>query len=109
MIRYEVMRHVQYGKIGEFLALQQQKNDLLIANGLKAYTVFCPAFGGLHYLTMECNYESIEEYAAQAKVAEGIKEMGPINGGLIALVVPGTASDQLRKTQLIPGSPADES
>jgi hypothetical protein len=109
VIRYEVMRHVQYGKIGEFLALQQQKNELLEKHGLKPYTVFCPAFGGLHHLTMEVNYDSIEEYAAEAKVAEGIEEMGAINGALIQLVVPGTAQDQLRKTQLVPGGVLDAS
>ena len=109
MIRYEVMRDVQYGKIGDFLALWKQKNDLLQANGLKAYTVFCPAFGGLHTLTMEVNYGSIEEYAAEASVAEKIAELGPINGELIKLVVPGSARDQLRKTQLEPGGPVDES
>jgi hypothetical protein len=109
VIRYEVMRHVQYGKIGEFLSLWEQKNKLLQANGLKPYTVFCPAFGGLHHLTMEVNYASIEDYAAEAKVADGLEEMRPINAGLIALVVPGTAHDQLRKTQLIPDGAIDES
>jgi hypothetical protein len=107
MIRYEVMRDVQYGKIGEFLALQEKKNAVLVAAGLKPYTVFCPAFGGLHFLTMECNYESIEEYAAEARAAEGLADLGPINGALIQLVVPGSARDQLRKTQLVPGEVPD--
>jgi hypothetical protein len=109
MIRYEVMRDVQYGKIGEFLALQEKKNAVLQGAGLKPFTVLCPAFGGLHFLTMECNYASIEEYAAEAKVAEGLADIGPINAALIQLVVPGSARDQLRKTQLVPGEAADAS
>jgi hypothetical protein len=109
MIRYEVKRDIEYGKIGEFLDLWKQKNDILEAAGLKAYTVLCPAFGGLHFLTMEVNYESIEEYAAESRAAEALSDLGPINGALIKLVVPGSARDQLRKTQLIPGGVTDVS
>jgi hypothetical protein len=109
VIRYEILRHIQYGKIGEFLSLQEKKNAILQANGLKPFTILCPAFGGLHHITIECDYESIEEYAAQSRAWEGLSELGPINGAMIELVVPGTAEDRLRKTQLVPGGALDAS
>jgi hypothetical protein len=48
--RHQVLRTLRHDALAEFLQLQRDKNTLLADAGLATYSVWAPAFGGLHHL-----------------------------------------------------------
>jgi hypothetical protein len=100
--QHRVYRNVAYGKAGEFLALQREKNDLLVAAGLTPYTVWAPALGGLHHLVMTAEFPSLAAFQAQGAALRTVAGYGDLNARQLALVIEGTARDEMLKLELAP-------
>ncbi|HMG43752.1 MAG TPA: hypothetical protein VK611_20640 [Acidimicrobiales bacterium] len=100
--QHRVYRNVTYGKAGQFIALQKEKNALLVAAGLTPYHVWAPALGGLHHLVMTAEFPSLAAFQAQGASLGAVDGYGDLNAEQLALVIVGTARDEMVKLELAP-------
>jgi hypothetical protein len=98
--RHQVLRNLVFGTLPDFLAAQQEKNALLVANGLTPYAVWAPAFGGLHHMVLEAHFESMAAFEAEHLATKQIEGMAALNARQLECTVPGTAHDQLQRLGL---------
>jgi hypothetical protein len=100
--QHRVHRNITYGNAGRFVELQQQKNELLAAAGLVSYAVWAPALGGLHHLTLTAEFPSLAAFQAQGAALGSIDGYAALNAQQLALVIEGTARDEMVKLELAP-------
>ncbi|WP_033342728.1 hypothetical protein [Catenuloplanes japonicus] len=98
--RHQILRNLAFGTLPRFVELQKEKNALLIGNGLTPYTIWAPAFGGLHHLVLEAAFPSMAAFEREHLAQKAIPEMAKLNAGQLECVLPGTASDQLQRVTL---------
>jgi hypothetical protein len=100
--QHRVYRNITYGNAGRFVALQREKNELLAVAGLTPYRVWAPALGGLHHLTLTAEFPSLAAFQAQGASVGAIPGYGDLNAQQLALVIEGTARDEMVKLELAP-------
>ena len=98
--RHQVLRQLNFGTLKEFMELQKQKNALLTANDLTPYTVWAPAFGGLHHMVLEAEFASMAAFETEFAATKAIPELAAINAAQLAFVIPGSAEDRLQRLGL---------
>jgi hypothetical protein len=98
--RHQVLRNLHLDGLGEFMELQRQKNELLTAAGLAPYSVWAPAFGGLHHLVLEAEFRSLEQFEQHQAKAKTIEGYGAANAAQLKLVIESSASDRMIKLTL---------
>ncbi|MDT3438206.1 MULTISPECIES: hypothetical protein [unclassified Pseudofrankia] len=98
--RHQVFRQLRYGHLPAFLALQREKNELYAAGGLTPYRMWAPAFGGLHHMVLEAEFDSMADFEKQHLAAKAIGRVGEINAAQLEHVIEGSASDALARIAL---------
>jgi hypothetical protein len=98
--RHQVLRTLHHDALAEFLQLQREKNTLLAEAGLATYSVWAPAFGGLHHLVLETEFTSMADVEAHQTAAKALDGYGPANAAQMKLVIEGSAADRLIKLSL---------
>lgn len=98
--RHQVLRNLKFGTLPTFMAAQRKKNELLVANGLTPYAVYAPAFGGLHHMVLEANFESMAAFEAEHLATKKLEGMAALNAEQLECTIPGTAMDHLQRLGL---------
>ncbi|QYG94042.1 hypothetical protein HC251_17430 [Iamia sp. SCSIO 61187] len=98
--QHRVYRNLHFGTAGAFIALQREKNQLLVDAGLRPYAVWAPALGGLHHITMTCDFPSLHDFQVQGASTGAIEGYGALNARQLELVIEGTARDEMVKLEL---------
>ena len=101
--RREVVRRLRYGSLPRFLELQREKNALLVAAGCTPYSVRCPAFGGLHHLTLEAEFTSLSAFEQESGRLGSVDGLAALDAEQLSLVEQGGAEDRISKLLLDPG------
>ncbi|ROO86659.1 hypothetical protein EDD29_4236 [Actinocorallia herbida] len=98
--RHQILRNLKFGALPRFVALQKQKNELLIEAGLTPYDVWAPAFGGLHHMVLEAHFASMAAFETEHLAQKQIEGMATINAEQLACVIEGSAEDRLQRLGL---------
>jgi len=98
--RHQILRNLKFGTLPVFLRTQEEKNALLVAAGLTPYSVWAPAFGGLHHMVLEAGFASMAAFEEEHLAGKRIPEMGALNAQQLECVIVGTANDQLQRVAL---------
>lgn len=98
--RHLVYRNLTYGTAGRFNELQRAKNELLTGAGLRPYAVWCPALGGLHHMTLVCDFPSLDAFQRQGQALGDIDGYKQLNAQQMELVIVGTARDEMLKLEV---------
>ncbi|UYP18469.1 hypothetical protein OED52_17700 [Rhodococcus sp. Z13] len=98
--RHQILRNLKFGTLPKFMEAQREKNALLTAAGLTPYSVWAPAFGGLHHMVLEAHFESMAEFERQHLAQKKIPEMAALNATQLECVIEGTAEDRLQRIGL---------
>jgi hypothetical protein len=98
--RHQVLRNLRYDGAARFAELQRRKNELLVAADLQPYAIWAPAFGGLHHLVLEAEFDSLAAFERQQDLAKKIDGYSAANTEQMTLVLEGTASDRMIKCTL---------
>lgn len=98
--RHQVLRNLRYDGLARFTELQRQKNAMLAEADLRPYAIWAPAFGGLHHLVLEAEFDSLEAFERQQDLAKKLEGYSAANAEQMTLVLPGTASDRMIKLSL---------
>lgn len=98
--RHQILRNLKFGTLPTFVAAEKEKNTLRVQSGLTPYTIWSPAFGGLHHLVLEATFESMAAFEAEHAAAKAIAGMGDLSSRQLVCVIEGTALDQLQRLTL---------
>jgi len=98
--RHQILRNLKFGTLPKFMEAQREKNALLTAAGLTPYSVWAPAFGGLHHMVLEAHFESMADFERQHLAQKKIPEMAALNATQLECVIEGTAEDRLQRIGL---------
>jgi hypothetical protein len=98
--RHQILRNLHFGTLPRFVELQKQRNELLIGAGLTPYTIFSPAFGGLHHLVLEASFGSLADFEAEHKATKTLEGYADLGASQLECVIEGTASDLLQRVTL---------
>lgn len=98
--RHQILRNLKFGTLPTFMAAQEEKNALLVAAGLTPYSVWAPAFGGLHHMVLEAGFESMAAFETEHLAQKRIEGMAALNARQLECVVPGSAEDRLQRLGL---------
>lgn len=100
--RHQVLRNLEFGMLGRFKELQAAKNELLVAADLTPYAIWAPAFGGLHHMVLEAEYDSMASFEEEWAAAKALEGYGDLNAQQLECVIPGTAEDRLQRLSAPP-------
>jgi hypothetical protein len=100
--RHQILRNLKFGTLPVFVAAEKEKNALRIEAGLTPYTIWSPAFGGLHHLVLEAQFDSMAAFEAEHVAGKSLPGIGEINARQLDCVIEGTAMDQLQRVTLAP-------
>jgi hypothetical protein len=103
MYRHQVLRNLRFGTLATFTGLQEKKNALLVEAGLTPYSIWSPAFGGLHHLTLEASFDSMAEFERQHLASKQINGYAALNAEQLECVLEATAEDRLQRLSLRAG------
>lgn len=98
--RHQILRNLHFGTLPTFVALQKQRNELLSRAGLTPYTIYSPAFGGLHHLVLEASFESMAAFEAEHLASKSLDGYAGLGAQQLECVIEGTASDLLQRVTL---------
>lgn len=98
--RHQVLRNLAFGTLPRFTQLQREKNELLVAAGLTPYSIWAPAFGGLHHLVLEASFASMAAFETEHLATKGLEGFAALNAAQLECVLPGTAEDRLQRVGL---------
>lgn len=100
--RHQILRNLKFGTLPTFVAAEKEKNALRIDAGLTPYTIWSPAFGGLHHLVLEAQFDSMAAFESEHVAGKSLQGMAEINARQLECVIEGTAMDQLQRVTLSP-------
>lgn len=95
--RHQVLRNLRFGTLATFKELQAAKNALLVEAGLTPYDIWAPAFGGLHHMVLEAEFDSMADFEREWAAAKALDGYGELNASQLECVIPGTAEDRLQR------------
>ena len=98
--RHQVLRNLALGTLPRFTQLQRDKNELLVAAGLTPYSIWAPAFGGLHHLVLEASFASMAAFETEHLATKELEGFAALNTAQLECVLPGTAEDRLQRVGL---------
>ncbi|WP_326599984.1 hypothetical protein [Rhodococcus sp. PD04] len=98
--RHQILRNLKFGTLPAFMEAQKEKNELLAAAGLTPYSVWAPAFGGLHHMVLEAYFDTMAEFERQHLAQKQIPQMSAINARQLDCVIEGSAEDRLQRVGL---------
>lgn len=98
--RHQIMRNLHFGTLADFVAAEKEKNALRVAAGLTPYAIWAPAFGGLHHLILEAEFESMAAFEAEHLAAKKLSGMADLNARQLSCVIESSASDRLQRLSL---------
>ncbi|UZF44346.1 hypothetical protein [Rhodococcus rhodochrous] len=98
--RHQILRNLKFGTLPVFMEAQKEKNELLVAAGLTPYSVWAPAFGGLHHMVLEAYFDTMAEFERQHLAQKQIPQMAAINARQLDCVIEGSAEDRLQRVGL---------
>lgn len=98
--RHQILRNLKFGTLGEFTAAEKAKNALRVQAGLTPYAIWAPAFGGLHHMVLEAQFESMAAFEAEHLAGKALDGMAELNARQLACVIEGTAQDRLQRLGL---------
>lgn len=100
--RHQILRNLKFGTLPAFVAAEKEKNALRTAAGLTPYAIWSPAFGGLHHLVLEAQFESMAAFESEHLAGKSLTGMAEINARQLECVIEGTALDRLQRVTLTP-------
>ena len=83
-----------------YTELQRQKNEMLLGADLVPYAIWAPAFGGLHHLVLEAEFDSLGAFEGQQELSKKLDGYAAANAEQMTLVLEGGASDRMIKRSL---------
>jgi len=98
--RHQILRNLHFGTLGAFVEIQKERNELLVAAGLTPYTIYSPAFGGLHHMVLEASFASLADFETEHKATKTLPGYADLGAAQLEYVIPGTASDLLQRVTL---------
>ena len=98
--RHQIQRNLKFGTLPTFVAAEKEKNALRIAAGLTPYTIWSPAFGGLHHLVLEAHFDSMAAFESEHLAGKSLPGIAEINARQLDCVLEGTALDRLQRVTL---------
>lgn len=101
--RHQILRNLKFGTLPEFVGVEKEKNALRIQAGLTPYAIWSPAFGGLHHLVLEAQFESMAAFEAEHLAAKALAGMAVLDTRQLECVIEGTAQDRLQRLSLEAG------
>lgn len=101
--RHQILRNLKFGTLADFVSAEKEKNTLRIQAGLTPYAIWSPAFGGLHHLILEAQFESMAAFEAEHLAGKAIDGMAELNARQLQCVIEGTAQDRLQRLSLEAG------
>ncbi|AQT82329.1 hypothetical protein B1R94_28440 [Mycolicibacterium litorale] len=104
--RHQILRNLKFGTLPTFTAAEREKNALRVQAGLTPYSIWAPAFGGLHHLVLEATFESMAAFEVEHVAAKALDGMGALSARQLECVIEGTAEDRLQRLSLDGGETA---
>ncbi|KWX22330.1 NIPSNAP family protein [Mycolicibacterium wolinskyi] len=101
--RHQILRNLKFGTLADFVGAEKEKNALRIQAGLTPYAIWSPAFGGLHHLVLEAEFESMAAFEAEHLAAKAIDGIAALNARQLECVIEGTAQDRMQRLSLEAG------
>lgn len=98
--RHQILRNLKFGTLPTFLDAEREKNALLAAAGLTPYTVWAPAFGGLHHMVLEAYFPSMAAFEEEHLARKKISGMAALNARQLDCVIEGSAQDRFQRMGL---------
>lgn len=98
--RHQILRNLKFGTLADFVAAEKEKNALRSGAGLTPYAIWSPAFGGLHHLVLEAQFESMAAFEAEHLANKSLEGMAVLNARQLDCVIEGTAQDRLQRLSL---------
>ena len=98
--RHQILRNLKFGTLPTFVAAEKEKNALRVQAGLTPYAIWAPAFGGLHHLVLEAEFESMAAFEAEHVAGKALAGVAELNAQQLGCVIEGTAADQLQRLTL---------
>lgn len=98
--RHQILRNLRFGTLPDFVDAEKAKNALRIQAGLTPYAIWSPAFGGLHHMVLEAQFESMAAFEAEHRASKALDGMAALNARQLECVIEGTAQDRLQRLSL---------